>query len=134
MAPAELITNRAEASTWSPPARASARGRAMASPTRLIVLTRSRSTRRQTSTGSKWGISTTVPPMKKLMKLPSWAAPVHEGWDGERDEHPCSGRSCGDFLGTLRRFAAGIATGHSREEQVLVTPHDAARRTGRAAG
>src|SRR5215472_9020854 len=108
MAPAELITNRVEASTWSPPARASASGRAMASPTRLIVLTRSLSTRRQTSTGSKWGISTTVPPMKKLMKLPSWAAPCMSGGIGNVTSTPAAAARGATSSGRCARRAACV--------------------------
>jgi hypothetical protein len=54
----------------------------MASPTNVIVFTRSRATASQTPSGSKRGMSTMRSPQKNPMNTPSCAAPWISGGTG----------------------------------------------------
>ena len=80
IAPAVEITNRDERSQPSPfSSRASAMGRAMASPTMATEFAFSAATASHTDSPLKSSTSTTLSPQKRPMKVPNWAAPWMRG-------------------------------------------------------
>ena len=108
IAPAEPTYSTLERSRCKCRGNASAMGRAIASPTIVIVLTRSRSATSHTRSGSKRGISTILSPQLKPMKTASCAAPWISGAIGN-----CTicGSRASAFCATCSGFSTGSPSG-----------------------
>ena len=138
IAPPELTRNNEDRSTESSSvSRASARGRAWASPTRDIDTVRVSAVMRHTSAGSRWWapLSTRTWPPKEATMLVHWAAPCIRGATGKVTTTSDSAAALG-HLGLLLegRGHGGHDGADGRLEEVLLAPHHALRHAGGATG